>query len=103
MHYQENKLTHADSARYGKQKDVLLEKLADFEATNRTLRRLLREQHQAEAAALKMVEQRDTLVIKLSDSERQNEVSNGQVIVPSHHRYLYLYIVCVTPCRQYCV
>ncbi|XP_021362358.1 outer dense fiber protein 2-like isoform X2 [Mizuhopecten yessoensis] len=70
---EENKLTHGDSVRYGKQKDILLEKLADFEATNRTLRRLLREQHHAEAAALRMGEQRDGLVMKLSDSERQNE------------------------------
>ncbi|XP_060071197.1 outer dense fiber protein 2-like isoform X3 [Ylistrum balloti] len=70
---EENKLSHGDSVRYGKQKDILLEKLADFEATNRTLRRLLREQHHAEAAALRLGEQRDDLVIKLSDSERQNE------------------------------
>ncbi|XP_033732389.1 outer dense fiber protein 2-like isoform X3 [Pecten maximus] len=70
---EENKLSHGDSVRYGRQKDILLEKLADFEATNRTLRRLLREQHHAEAAALRLGEQRDDLVIKLSDSERQNE------------------------------
>ncbi|XP_069119450.1 outer dense fiber protein 2-like isoform X7 [Argopecten irradians] len=70
---EENKLTHGDTIRYSKQKDILLEKLADFEATNRTLRRLLREQHHAEAAALRLGEQRDDLVIKLSDAERQNE------------------------------
>ena len=54
---------------------MLLEKLADFEATNRTLRRLLREQHKQEAASLRLSEQRDLLIKKLADTDLSNEVS----------------------------
>lgn len=57
-----------------KQKDSLLEKLTDFEATNRTLRRLLREQHQAETAAIRLGEQRDLLMRRLGEADRFNEV-----------------------------
>ena len=57
-----------------KQKDSLLEKLTDFEATNRALRRLLREQHQAETAAIRLGEQRDLLMRRLSEADRFNEV-----------------------------
>ncbi|KAK6194419.1 hypothetical protein SNE40_000055 [Patella caerulea] len=61
------------SEKFTKQKDMLLEKLADFEATNRVLRRLLREQHSHEAATLRLGEQRDLLMKKLSDTDRANE------------------------------
>ncbi|XP_050389972.1 outer dense fiber protein 2 isoform X4 [Patella vulgata] len=61
------------SEKFTKQKDLLLEKLADFEATNRVLRRLLREQHSHEAATLRLGEQRDLLMKKLSDTDRANE------------------------------
>lgn len=57
-----------------KHKDSLLEKLTDFEATNRALRRLLREQHQAETAAIRLGEQRDLLMRRLSEADRFNEV-----------------------------
>lgn len=57
-----------------KQKDSLLEKLTDFEATNRALRRLLREQHQAETAAIRLGEQRDLLMRRLGEADRFNEV-----------------------------
>lgn len=68
-------MSAGDSARLAKQKDLLLEKLADFEATNRTLRRLLREQHKQEAASLRLGEQRDLLIKKLADTDISNEVS----------------------------
>jgi outer dense fiber protein 2 len=51
--------------------------MADFEATNKALRRILREQHQYEAAAIRLAEQRDVLLKKLSDSDRRNEVRHG--------------------------
>ncbi|KAK3587189.1 hypothetical protein CHS0354_016885 [Potamilus streckersoni] len=70
---QENKMTTSDMARLSKQKDMLLEKLADFDATNRTLRRLLRSQHKQEAAALQLSEQRDILMRKLADTDGANE------------------------------
>ncbi|KAL3872491.1 hypothetical protein ACJMK2_040412 [Sinanodonta woodiana] len=70
---QENKMTTSDMARLSKQKDMLLEKLADFDATNRTLRRLLRSQHRQEAAAVQLSEQRDILMHKLADTDGANE------------------------------
>lgn len=77
---QDSRISQGDSARLAKTKDLLLEKLADFEATNRTLRRLLREQHKQEAAALRLSEQRDMLIKKLADTDISNEVSNTSYI-----------------------
>ena len=71
---QDTRVSAGDSARLAKHKDMLLEKLADFEATNRTLRRLLREQHKQEAASLRLSEQRDLLIKKLADTDLSNEV-----------------------------
>lgn len=64
----------AEGAKLTKQKELLLEKLTDFEATNRTLRRLLREQHSQEASALRLSEQRDVLIKKMADMDRLTEV-----------------------------
>ncbi len=52
-----------------KQKELLMERLADFEATNRTLRKLLRDRHESEASGLRLAEQRDLLLKKLSETE----------------------------------
>lgn len=41
-------MTGSDSLLLARQKDLLLQKLDTFERTNRTLRRLLREQHERE-------------------------------------------------------
>ena len=71
---QDSRITQGDSAKLTKTKDVLLEKLADFEATNRTLRRLLREQHKQEAASVRLSEQRDVLIKRLADTDISNEV-----------------------------
>ena len=68
-------MSNTDSNRLAKQKDLLLEKLSDFESTNRTLRRLLRDQHYAETAAIRVGEQRDLLLRKLTDGDRSNEVN----------------------------
>ncbi|KAL5012471.1 hypothetical protein ScPMuIL_011022 [Solemya velum] len=69
----ENRVSFSDTNRLAKQKDLLLEKLADFESTNRTLRRLLREQHRQEAVQLRLGEHRDTLMKKLAEGDRINE------------------------------
>ena len=66
------------------QKERLLEKLANFEATNQSLRMLLREQHQEEGMVLHIVEQKEALLQKLSDSERVNEVG-------THTRFQYFW------------
>ena len=58
-----------DAAMLSKQKELLMERLADFEATNRTLRKMLRDRHEREAAGLRLTEQRDLLLKKLSETE----------------------------------
>ena len=58
-----------DAAMLSKQKELLMERLADFEATNRTLRKMLRDRHEHEAASLRLTEQRDLLLKKLSETE----------------------------------
>lgn len=73
--YQENRISSTDSTRLSRHKDLLMEKMADFEATNKALRRILREQHEYEAAAIRLGEQRDVLLKKLADSDRRNEVN----------------------------
>ncbi|XP_071157399.1 outer dense fiber protein 2-like isoform X6 [Mytilus edulis] len=70
---EENRISSTDSTRLSRHKDLLMEKMADFEATNKALRRILREQHEYEAAAIRLGEQRDVLLKKLADSDRRNE------------------------------
>ncbi|VDI53029.1 outer dense fiber protein 2 [Mytilus galloprovincialis] len=70
---EENRISSSDSTRLSRHKDLLMEKMADFEATNKALRRILREQHEYEAAAIRLGEQRDVLLKKLADSDRRNE------------------------------
>ncbi|XP_052220728.1 outer dense fiber protein 2-like isoform X8 [Dreissena polymorpha] len=77
---QDSRISQADSARLSKQKDLLLEKLADFEATNRTLRRILREQHKQEVAAVRLGEQRDMLIKRLADTDISNERLKSELI-----------------------
>ncbi|XP_052789757.1 outer dense fiber protein 2-like isoform X8 [Mya arenaria] len=77
---QDSRISQGDSAKLSKQKDLLLEKLADFEATNRTLRRFLREQHKQEAAAVRLGEQRDMLIKKLADTDISNERLKSELI-----------------------
>ena len=69
------RLSTSEQARLAKQRESFLESMADFEATNRTLRRLLRDQHRLEASGLRLSEQRDVLMKKLADSDMSNEVS----------------------------
>lgn len=52
-----------------KQKQLLMERLADFEVTNRTLRSMLREQHERQAGEGRLCEQRDVLLSKLTQTE----------------------------------
>ncbi|XP_055731239.1 outer dense fiber protein 2-like isoform X2 [Salvelinus fontinalis] len=53
-------------------KELLLQKLETFEATNRTLRHLLREQHGRELESTMMSEQKDVLLKRLTDTEAEN-------------------------------
>ncbi|XP_047227770.1 outer dense fiber protein 2 isoform X3 [Girardinichthys multiradiatus] len=54
------------------QKDLLLKKLETFEATNRTLRQLLREQQDAQMESIGLSEQKKALLKKLADTEAEN-------------------------------
>ena len=69
-----------DAAMLSKQKELLMERLADFEATNRTLRKMLRDRHEREAASLRLTEQRDLLLKKLSETEDLNQRLRTDVI-----------------------
>ncbi|KAM3874197.1 outer dense fiber protein 2 [Diretmus argenteus] len=55
-----------------RQKELLLQKLETFEATNRTLRQLLREQHGCQMESVRLAEQKDALLKKLTDTEAEN-------------------------------
>ncbi|CAL1546940.1 unnamed protein product [Lymnaea stagnalis] len=73
-------LSTADQARLAKQKELFLVTMSDFEASNRTLRRLLRDQHKLEANGLRLSEQRDVLMRKLADSDIMNERMRNQLL-----------------------
>ena len=53
-----------------------MERMADFEGTNRTLRRMLREAHKEESGSLRLTEQRDVLLRKLSENDDLVKVGN---------------------------
>lgn len=67
-----------------KQKDLLLERIGDFEASNRMLRKMLRDRHEEEADSARLAEQRDLLLKKLSETE-----DNLQVFYLFIYSYLY--------------
>uniref|UniRef100_A0A0B7A1L7 Outer dense fiber protein 2 n=2 Tax=Arion vulgaris TaxID=1028688 RepID=A0A0B7A1L7_9EUPU len=76
----EQRISSVDQARLSKQKDLFLKALADFEATNRALQHLLRDQHRLEASGMRMSEQRDILLRKLADCDLMNERMNNQLL-----------------------
>lgn len=67
----------AEQARFAKTREQFLDSMADFEASNRTLRRLLRDHHRVEASSLRLCEQRDVLLRKVADGDRTSEVNEG--------------------------
>ncbi|XP_007433799.1 outer dense fiber protein 2 [Python bivittatus] len=67
----EKHMTVSDINTLTRQKELLLQKLSTFEDTNRTLRDLLREQHNREKDAQKLAEQQATLMKKLTDSDAE--------------------------------
>ena len=58
-----------------KQKELLIERISDFESSNRALRKILRDSHEQEADNLCLSEQRDLLLKKLSETEDNLQVS----------------------------
>ena len=58
-----------------KQKQLLMQRLSDFETANRTLRVMLRERHEQESNTMRLCEQRDLLLRKLSEMEDEVQVN----------------------------
>uniref|UniRef100_A0A8C2WYB1 Outer dense fiber protein 2 n=1 Tax=Cyclopterus lumpus TaxID=8103 RepID=A0A8C2WYB1_CYCLU len=56
-----------------RQKELLLQKLETFEATNRTLRQLLRDQQGSQMESIRESEQKDALLQRLADTEADND------------------------------
>ncbi|XP_070845727.1 outer dense fiber protein 2 isoform X2 [Chaetodon trifascialis] len=65
-------LSGSESSVLARQKELLLQKLETFEATNRTLRHLLREQHGSQMESMRLSEQKDELLKRLADTEAEN-------------------------------
>ncbi|XP_009952368.1 PREDICTED: outer dense fiber protein 2 isoform X1 [Leptosomus discolor] len=66
----EKHMSSSDINTLTRQKELLLQKLSTFEETNRTLRELLREQHNREDAQ-KIMEQQGALLKRLADSDAE--------------------------------
>ncbi|XP_075761753.1 outer dense fiber protein 2 isoform X5 [Pelodiscus sinensis] len=67
----EKHMTGSDINTLTRQKELLLQKLSTFEETNRTLRDLLKEQHNREKDAQKLMEQQGLLLKRLADSDAE--------------------------------
>ncbi|KAM7369429.1 hypothetical protein PAMP_013698 [Pampus punctatissimus] len=67
-----SRLSGSESSVLARQKELLLQKLETFEATNRTLRHLLREQHGSQMESIRLSEQKDALLKTLADTEAEN-------------------------------
>ncbi|XP_047425692.1 outer dense fiber protein 2 [Mugil cephalus] len=67
-----SRLSGSESSVLARQKELLLQKLETFEATNRTLRHLLREQHGSQMESIQLSEQKDALLKRLADTEAEN-------------------------------
>ncbi|KAL4609565.1 outer dense fiber protein 2 [Arapaima gigas] len=68
----ETQISGSEASLLARQKELLLQKLETFEATNRTLRNLLREHHMRETETMRLSEQKDSLLRKLADIEAEN-------------------------------
>ncbi|XP_026196052.1 outer dense fiber protein 2 [Anabas testudineus] len=67
-----SRLSGCESSLLTRQKELLLQKLDTFEATSRTLRHLLKEQHCSEMELIRLSEQKDGLLKRLADTEAEN-------------------------------
>ncbi|XP_014805341.1 PREDICTED: outer dense fiber protein 2 isoform X1 [Calidris pugnax] len=67
----EKHMSSSDINSLTRQKELLLQKLSTFEETNQTLRELLREQHNREKGAQKILERQGLLLKRLADSDAE--------------------------------
>lgn len=68
---QDKKLTISDVSEMTQQREILMQKLEDFDKTNRTLRMLLKQAHKKEEQSDHLTQQRDVLLRKLAEAEAQ--------------------------------
>ncbi|XP_078478932.1 outer dense fiber protein 2 isoform X1 [Lampetra planeri] len=68
----EKALSCSDVSRITRHKELLMEKLEEFEVANRALRRLLRNEHASGLDVTQVMEQRDVLLRKLTLAESDN-------------------------------
>ncbi|XP_072344924.1 outer dense fiber protein 2 isoform X4 [Scyliorhinus torazame] len=68
----EKPISMSESNLLSRQKELLLQKLETFDATNRSVRQLLKEHHSQETDALRLLEQKEALLEKLAQSEAEN-------------------------------
>uniref|UniRef100_A0A8C7JGQ1 Outer dense fiber protein 2 n=1 Tax=Oncorhynchus kisutch TaxID=8019 RepID=A0A8C7JGQ1_ONCKI len=69
-----SRMSGSESSFLARQKELLLQKLETFESTNLTLRHLLREQHGREMESMRISEQKDVLLKRLTNTEAENSV-----------------------------
>ncbi|XP_034751405.1 outer dense fiber protein 2 isoform X2 [Etheostoma cragini] len=67
-----SRLSGSESSVLARQQELLLQKLEAFEATNRSLRHLLREQHGSQMESIQTSEQKDALLKRLVNIEAEN-------------------------------
>ncbi|XP_027637661.1 outer dense fiber protein 2 isoform X2 [Falco peregrinus] len=88
----EKHMSSSDINTLTRQKELLLQKLSTFEETNRRLQELLREQHNQEKDAQKMLEQQGALLKRLAESDAEKvdqaktawELSKSMVALRGH-------------------
>lgn len=66
---EERKLSSNEHSAMAKQKGLLMERMSDFDTTNRQLRKILQDRHEEEMCNLRLQEQRDLLLKKLAENE----------------------------------
>ncbi|KAJ7988218.1 hypothetical protein DPEC_G00321320 [Dallia pectoralis] len=67
-----SKMSGSETSLLARQKELLLQKLETFEATNRTLRHLLREHRGREVESMRMSEQKEVLLNRLVETQSEN-------------------------------
>jgi len=73
-------MSAAESAAFTRQREAMLQKLEEFERTNKVLRRMLRDMQEKEEEELQLRQQQELLLRKLTDADARNEVKKSQQV-----------------------
>ncbi|XP_072310231.1 outer dense fiber protein 2 [Eucyclogobius newberryi] len=84
------RLSGYESSHLARHNELLLQKLETFEATNRALRKLLREHHNSHMDSAQLSEQKETLLKKLSFTEAEN----ASLVVELQEKQNQMYDLC---------